>query len=68
MQSLQKIRYNHLINTSNLLSDIDNDSKLSRDDLKIVLSMITDNTLQEEEKSEIIDKVKQEDPKFVYEI
>ena len=66
MQSLQNT-VNNLIKTSNLPSDIDNDSKLSREDLKKVLSMITDNTLKEEEKSEIIDKVRQETLKFVNE-
>jgi len=40
--------------------DIDGDSKLNRDDLKVVLSMITDSTLEEDEKSKIIDKVFQE--------
>jgi len=40
--------------------DIDGDSKLNRDDLKVVLTMITDSTLEEDEKSKIIDKVFQE--------
>ena len=38
-------------------TDIDNDSRLSRNDLTTVLSMVTDGTLKEAEISEIIDKV-----------
>lgn len=45
------------INSVNFAADIDFDTKLSRNDLSTVLSMITDDTLRQEEKEEIVDKV-----------
>ena len=49
------------MNTSHLFSaDMDNDSKLGRNDLLTVLDRITDSSLENSERNEIIDKVRQQ--------
>ena len=40
-----------------LVLDFDNDSRLGRNDLMTVLGLITDGSLEESEKMDIVDKV-----------